>query len=146
MALALFFDILTSYKVIRLFVTTTKLKSSPKQNENNRIFCDFVNWNLTSSAFFCFRNRRVRSVGETWSARHDLVGCTATERISLLYAHMKMIRVIWDLQRSGEVQREGDLGLLALHLELLPDHEIALVVEDHQVTEVIKEHVKIGEF
>ena len=37
------FESLISYKVMRLLVTTTKLKSSPMQKENKWIFWDFVN-------------------------------------------------------------------------------------------------------
>jgi hypothetical protein len=57
-----------------LFVATKKLKSSPKRKENPKILADFWNWNLTSSAYFYFMNKRVRSVGAICRARQVFVG------------------------------------------------------------------------
>ena len=73
----------TTYKVMRLFVASTKLKSSPKTNDMVWMDYAFGNWNLTSSACFCFRKSKVISVEPIWRARQVLEGCTAHARMFL---------------------------------------------------------------
>ena len=50
-----------------------------------------------------------------------------------------------DLLDAGQMQREWDLALTTCSLELVPDDEVALVVEHEQVTELIEEHVEVLE-
>ena len=76
---------------MRLLVHTIKLKSSPRQKLARSIFCDLANCSLTSSAFFCFKNKSVSSVCVTWSAKQDFEGWTATEIISLLQHKPKLV-------------------------------------------------------
>lgn len=89
-ALAFYLQILTSYKVMRLLVHTTKLKSSPRQKLCSRTFCDFVNWNSKVSAFCFCKNSKVTSVMPVYKARQLLVGCAAAAKISLLQCHKEL--------------------------------------------------------
>ena len=51
-----------------------------------------------------------------------------------------------NLQRGGcQVKCEWKLGLVPCMLELFKDYKVPFVVEDQQVTEIVKEKVEVGE-
>ena len=51
-----------------------------------------------------------------------------------------------NLQRGGcQVKGEWKLGLVPCMLELFKDYKVPFVVEDQQVTEIVKEKVEVGE-
>ena len=126
----------TSQRVIRLFVASTKLKSSPNTNDISRIAEAFGNQNLTSSACLYFKNSSVISVAAIYRARHVLEGWIAQDRkFSLIMLVSRQL----DLLGCGKVESEGYGGLLAHSLVLFPHDEVAIVVEDQLVGEVIEE-------
>ena len=70
----------TSYSVIKLLVARTKLKSSAITNDMAWMEVALGNWNLTSSACFYLRKRRVISTGPICMARQVLDGWMAAAR------------------------------------------------------------------
>ena len=71
---------LTSYRVIKLFVTSTKLKSSAITKDMAWMEVALGNWNLTSSACFYLRKSRVISTGPICMARQVREGWMAAAR------------------------------------------------------------------
>ena len=53
--------------------------------------------------------------------------------------------VSYDLLNGCQVQGEWDLALAVVSLELIPDNEIAFVMEDQKVGERVEEYIEVLE-